>query len=360
MSSSVIADALRTVNRKSSPGSPYFHFGLSKGSFIDKHAEEIVKLVQFRMQKYCSMDPSEFSQLSPRDLVENYLADVVKVHVKCEPTPIAKIEEGRPRIIMVESIASEVVQKLIFGPQMKAEIASWQTCPSKPGFGMATDDQAAELFASIGDEKNLYDSDVSGFDWNMARWMFDLSMRAHLENNGVQPGCIYWNACLNALHVLSNSVYLTSSGELFELEVEGVMNSGAAITSWFNSLTRAVIGVLVGHKVIITMGDDAVHDYIENAIEKYRVYGMRLKNFTACREDTFNFCSADIYANKAVPTGVMKATTNLLYKPYDETELADFLRVMRHSPRLDEICDVLVEIEYVSRAALGRIRSSSC
>jgi len=347
VSGSVIADVLATVNRKSSPGSPYFHFAPSKGQFIDHNAEEIVRLVQYRIKEYAETPNEEFRRMSATQLVERNLTDVVKVHVKREPTKREKLLEGRPRIIMVESIVSEVLQKLIFGPQMKLEIANWETTPSNPGFGLATDDQAAALYASVGGAKNLYDSDVSGFDWNMNRWMFDLFVEAHLYNNNVEEGTMYANACRNVIHVLSNSIYLTSMGGLYELEDEGVMNSGAAITSWFNSLIRAGIGILAGHNLIITMGDDAVHDEIDDPIGKYAKLGLRLKNFTKCPENSFNFCSSDIYRTHAVPTGIWKSTLNLLYKPYDETEFNDFVHVMRHSPSLPKVIEMLHEIGYI-------------
>lgn len=343
-----ISEVLMGVNNKSSPGYPYFHHADSKGKYKQIKSHDLVGLVRDRITVLCETRPEDFSKLTGKELVELGIADLVKVHIKNEPTPIEKLNKKRARIIMVESFATEVTTKLLFGPQTKIEIANWERNPSKPGFGASTDEQSARLYNSVHDPDNACDSDMSGFDWSMSTWMFDMAIDTHLEQVGAVDGSIYANACRNLIHILGNSVYLTSNGDMVELEEPGVMNSGSALTSWLNSRIRYMLGILAGHSHVITMGDDAVHDWIPNATEAYEKLGLRLKNFDNQGVGCFNFCSSDVYATHSVPKGVWKSFRNLLWKPYDASELAEFMYLTRHAPERDEMAETMVSIGYAT------------
>lgn len=343
-----LSEIVHSINKRSSPGYPYFHVGSTKRDFLDAHSMDLYKLILARLRAISIIDPKDFANYTPKQLVELGFADLVKVHIKNEPTKIDKLEQGRARIIMVESIANEILLKILFGPQTKIEIENWETCPSKPGFGASTDEQSARLYASVTNPDGAYDSDMSGFDWSMNRWMFDMAIDAHLLRVGASDGSIYANACRNMMHILSNSLYLTSNGDVVQLEEQGVMNSGSALTSWLNSLVRYMVGILVGHEFIITMGDDAVHDEIPEPFERYGKLGLRLKNFDNQGLGVFNFCSSDVYPTHSVPTGVWKAFRNLLWKPYDATELTEFLHHTRHNPVRDDLCVTMVSIGYAT------------
>jgi hypothetical protein len=204
------------------------------------------------------------------------------------------------------------------------------------------------LYRSVPDPDNAFDSDISGFDWSMSPWMFEMAIDAHLEYLGEEDGTIYSNACRNLIHILSNSVYLTSHGDMVELEEPGVMNSGSALTSWLNSRIRYMLGILAGHEYLITMGDDAVHDYVENAKEVYHKLGLRLKNIDNRGKGCFNFCSSDMYATHSVPRGVWKSYSNLLMKKYDACELSDFMHLLRHAPERELMAISMVEVGFAT------------
>jgi hypothetical protein len=239
---------------------------------------------------------------------------------------------------------------------MKLEIANHTRNPSKPGMGLAQDYQAGEVFNAVPDMEQASDSDISGFDWNQNKWMFNLAIRAHLYRCGASEDSMYANLCYNLIHLLANSVYLTSDGKLLVLEEEGVMNSGAAVTSWLNSLIRAMLGVLVGHLWILTMGDDAVHDWIPDAKARYERLGVRVKNFDRCPPDHINFCSHQIFADKAIPTGVFKSMMNILSKPYDRGELADYVILVRHHPEKHMLLDILVTCGWANPEDVEELR----
>jgi hypothetical protein len=352
-----IYEVLLDVKRTSSPGFPYFHISGTKGKLVDTQFQELIPLIQERLRKLAMTPNKEVRRMSPMELVQQDFADPVKTFVKNEPTSLSKIEEERWRIIMNENIIHEVVQKLVFGPQMKLEIANHKTNASKPGMGLATDEQAREVWDHVitmdPGLASASDSDISGFDWNMNVWMFEEAMKIHIERSGSQPDSMYANLCMNIIHILANSVYLTSDGSLLVLEEPGVMNSGAAVTSWLNSTIRVMLGIYVGHQWIIAMGDDAVHNWIDEAFAKYKFYGLIVKNFDKSKGDSFNFCSHDIYSSRAVPTGVWKSVLNILSKPYDLDECFQLFQTCRHSPFLPSIKKLLVNSGYMTRDDLA-------
>lgn len=353
-----ICRAANSVKLAASPGSPYFLLAESKGAFIDRYLADIIPIVRNRLRVLATTDPSDFSRKSAQDMVQGGLADLVKVFIKNEPHPLGKLAEGRARIIMVETIVHEIIQKMVFGQQMAAEKAAWDTIPSKPGMGLATDEQASMLFAGLpGDLEEASTSDISGYDWNQSVWMFKMTVRFHLMNNGVKEGTLYSNLCYNVLHVLANSVYLTSDGKMMVLEQPGVMNSGSNITSWFNSLLRALLAYLVGHTWVITMGDDAVHSWLEDAIAKYLELGIRVKSQDRC-PGYVDFCSHHIYATHAIPTGIWKSCINLLQEPFDGEKLFEFVRLMKRSPLLSRALDVIKRSGYCASSLVDEVYNS--
>lgn len=95
-------------------------------------------------------------------LVNNW-ADPLRVILKDEPTPGRKIEKKAWRFVLVLSLADQILERMLFSKQNKAEIKAWSTIPSKPGMG-SSDEDAALLTQFV--EANALNtmSDASGWD----------------------------------------------------------------------------------------------------------------------------------------------------------------------------------------------------
>lgn len=305
-----------------------------KGLVFKEHLPLLQREVMNRLNLLCAFDLTTHPDASdPVWLVKNGFCDPVRLFVKNEPHTIEKIEEGRVRLISSVSYTDEVIERLLFETQNNREIDSWLECPSKPGLGLAKDEQARALHASLSkylDE--AAESDVSGWDWCVKDWMLavDAETRVRLARGA---GALYARLVHNRMWCLAHSVFSLSDGRLIAQMRPGIMKSGSYVTSSTNSRMRVALALLSGAKWAIAMGDDCIEQWHEGAAAAYAQWGIKVKVFQRVTERSFEFCSHKFTpGGLAVFLNMNKAVFRLLSHAPDSDRLAQFVEITRHSP----------------------------
>nr|QDG00393.1 P1-P2 fusion protein [Maize yellow mosaic virus] len=245
-------------------------------------------LARMTFDRLHKMSTVKFEHLTAEELVQAGLCDPIRLFVKGEPHKQAKLDEGRYRLIMSVSLLDQLVARVLFQNQNKREIALWRAIPSKPGFGLSTDDQSREFVQNLArqcgvssdrllQEWQLHTvpTDCSGFDWSVAEWMLqdDMEVRNRLTRNNTDltrrlRAC--WLKCI------SNSVLCLSDGTLLAQRVAGVQKSGSYNTSSSNSRIRVMAAYHCGATWAMAMGDDALES-VDTCLDVYKDLGFKVE-----------------------------------------------------------------------------------
>nr|QNH90454.1 P1-P2 fusion protein [Cucurbit aphid-borne yellows virus] len=298
-------------------GVPYIAYGrpTHRGWVEDPKLLPILARLTFnRLQKMLEV---RFEHLSPEELVQAGLCDPIRVFVKGEPHKQSKLDEGRYRLIMSVSLIDNLVARVLFENQNKREITLWRAVPSKPGFGLSTDEQVAEfmkiLSAQVGIapkelindwQSHLIATDCSGFDWSVSDWLLedDMEVRNRLTldiNETTKRLRSAWLKCI------SNSVLSLSDGTLLAQQVPGVQKFGSYNTSSSNSRIRVMAAFHCGAEWAMAMGDDALESVGSN-LAKYAELGFKVEV-----SSKLEFCS-HIFEREDLAIPVNKA--KMVYK----------------------------------------------
>lgn len=298
-------------------GVPYIAYGrpTHRGWVEDPKLLPILARLTFnRLQKMLEV---RFKHLSPAELVQAGLCDPIRVFVKGEPHKQSKLDEGRYRLIMSVSLIDQLVARVLFQNQNKREITLWRAVPSKPGFGLSTDEQVVEfmkiLSAQVGVapkelignwQHHLIATDCSGFDWSVSDWLLedDMEVRNRLTldiNETTKRLRSAWLKCI------SNSVLSLSDGTLLSQQVPGVQKSGSYNTSSSNSRIRVMAAYHCGAEWAMAMGDDALESVGSN-LAKYAELGFKVEV-----SSKLEFCS-HIFEREDLAIPVNKA--KMIYK----------------------------------------------
>ena len=343
------------INEDASPGVPWTHFAKTNEEFKNRYFNEIVgctinRIVNLVLFTAPESHYSLFSKdyyLSPEHLVSAELCDPIRLFVKQEPHSLEKIAQGRYRLISSVSLIDQLVERLLFTPQNKIEIDTWTTCPSKPGMGLALDEDLVKLYYSLSHIPEPCNADISGWDWSVAAWelLADCKMRVDL-NNGSNTlfARIAWNRTL----CLANALFATSDGTLYKTYVPGIQKSGSFNTSSTNSRLRVLNAKLIGSQQVVAMGDDSVESFVPNAKEKYLKLGKILKMYDRCNE-TFEFCSTFFSKDAIYPVNWDKMLFRFLNQPQNlltGPTFEQFMMEIRHHPKLNEIREYIVSTDW--------------
>jgi hypothetical protein len=244
------------------------------------------------------MSEASFETMTPEELVQKGLCDPIRLFVKGEPHKQSKLDEGRYRLIMSVSLVDQLVARVLFQNQNKREIALWRSVPSKPGFGLSTDQQVEDFLLCLKEvcgapdvstlcanyEDFLIPTDCSGFDWSVADWMLEDDMevrnRLTIDNTELTKRLrAAWLKCI------CNSVLCLSDGTLLAQERPGIQKSGSYNTSSSNSRVRVMAAYHCGATWAMAMGDDALESPNSN-LEEYKGLGFKVE---VSRE--LEFCS---------------------------------------------------------------------
>jgi len=321
--------------------------------------------------------------MTAEQMVTHGLCDPVRVFVKNEPHPIAKIEQRRFRLISSVSIVDYCVEKWLSDLQNQVEIRNWHTNPAKPGMGL--DDESIHiLFHTVAPHalaNDLQSTDMSGWDWSVKWWelKFEAEFRAthfsNLHEVSVEAQAFYRTMYLNRYRVSALSVRTLSNGELWAQVTPGIMLSGRNDTSSSNSHIRILLrrrfalqkftGATTSPEskpFCIAMGDDCVEEVAPGLLDYYehitgrivRSEDTRIYHATNIEEVKFQFCSTlfsfDKERNQAIGEPVNWARTfyRLLCQPPVEEFLDQFKLEMRHSPYLSKCLEILDAVGWVT------------
>nr|URD27601.1 RdRp [Pistacia sobemo-like virus] len=339
--------ARQEVNLKASPGVPLASLGLTNAQIVDRHLDFLVLAVVARLELLSSYELVD-SDLSPNELVRMGFCDPVRVFVKQEPHPKAKIEQGRFRLISSISLVDQLVERILFGPQNRAEIQLWHKIPSKPGMGLSLETQAHLLWDDLVFKHNqspAAEADISGFDWSVQWWelVADLKMRIKLSDAGGKARM----AMSSRFYCLGNSVFQLSNGEMWEQCEPGLMKSGSYCTSSSNSRIRCLMAELIGAKWCVAMGDDSVEGFVPDAKARYEELGHVCKDYIPCATNggelsSVTFCSHHIGKNRVYLTTWAKTLYRFLSSDHETDE--DLWMELHTNPNWTRIRNYLCRI----------------
>lgn len=296
---------LESLNRKATPGYPIRSYLANNGQVLDNPMirDHVVKLAAWRLEQLSQIDPAQLDDLLSRDplyAVRSGLADVTSVIIKNEPHPARKVNTQRWRFVNAESLPDQIVEKQCFTEQDSAEIATWESIPSKPGMGL-TDGDARCLAAFAKRHGFNYLSDAHGWDNTVPAQLMDadIEMRVRLCKD---PDPAWVRAIRNVNTLSKRRVLMLSDGMLIVRNTPGGMASGRKVTSSSNSRMRALVGAVAGVHFDYTadgmyMGDDAFEFVPERVnptdVETYlsETTGVKLTDARRATAADFEFCS---------------------------------------------------------------------
>lgn len=291
------------VKREASPGVPFAALAVTNGALFDSASNTVLNCAYERLKLLAGT--ADISKASAVDLVEQGYCDPVRLFVKQEPHSRRKMRQRRYRLISSVSVVDQIIERLLFGPQNRLEIALWSEIPSKPGMGLSLQHQAQKLYSDLRmkhSSQKAACADISGFDWSVQEWEFEaeLYMRLKLMEPSLIGNPALERAIRNRFACFSLSVFQLSDGTLIAQTIPGIMKSGSYLTSSMNSRIRCLMAELIGSPWCIAMGDDSVEGYVEGAPEKYAELGHTCKEYSLCpvtlEEDleSVEFCSHHI------------------------------------------------------------------
>lgn len=245
-------------------------YGSNNETVLANYGTEIWNTVTRRFNNALRHGSNVFL-MSPQELVANDICDPVKVFIKDEPHSLKKVLSGKYRGISSVSLVDQIVTRLLCSKQNKAEINTWESCPSKPGMGLHDEGMLviASSIKKMLSKGVISETDVSGWDWSVNAWelLLDAEIRRRLA--GAQPQGVFGFLLRVHAYCVANSVYVTSDGHMWEQIIPGAQLSGDYNTSSTNSRMRVAATLMArlwngqpllvdGQIPIMAMGDDSI------------------------------------------------------------------------------------------------------
>lgn len=293
---------------------------------------------------------------SAEQLFRRGIRDPVRLFIKDEPHKMAKILDGKLRLISGVSLVDQLTERLLGGAQNNLEIANWDSCPSKPGLGLDDDGLLllGQYFKRELESGPLLQMDVKGWDWSTQEWehLADAEARS-LLTDGVNDMFTFLLKS-NAVCV-TRSVFCLPSGELLAQFDPGAQLSGSYWTSSTNSRMRVLASLvarrLAGHQLIgpvgvAAMGDDSVERAFPGVKEALESLGhtIGMENSTTVLRNV-SFCSHEWMENGlAYPENPYKTVFRYLSHRGGPDQFSDWYAqlawVLRHHPDRDNFLRV--------------------
>lgn len=343
---------------RANPGMPWLLLERTNRALIGVYGGVLRDAVRERILLLTGISPKELEKLTAENLVQCGYVDVVRVFIKGEPHPIAKLLAGRHRIICNVSVLDQLVTRFFAKRQNEAEIKNWTMYPSKPGIGFS-DEDIVLIWQQIQDLGLVCATDIKAWDWTIqeSELMGEAECRIDLMNNA---GPLMKRLVRNAIRCMALSVFQTSDGKLWAQRFPGVMKSGSYITSSSNSRIRAFLAFGRGAEAM-AMGDDCLEQMCDAAkhdvVSYYEERGHPVKLFEDFDTGNLEFCSMEFLMENNQPVGRpvswVKTLYKLLYaKPTSEEDeharMIQFKYELRHSPYLE------AALRAISRSGWGR------
>nr|BEH12039.1 RdRp P1-P2 fusion protein [Cereal yellow dwarf virus RPV-33WO] len=313
-------EAIKSLQLDAGVGLPMITAGLPTHRGWVEDPDRLPVLARLTFDRLLTMSKASLVARSPEQLVKENLCDPIRLFVKQEPHKQSKLDEGRYRLIMSVSLIDQLVARVLFQRQNKSEIALWSAIPSKPGFGLSTEDQVQRFMEVLAGNAGaspeevcvnwrdlLVPTDCSGFDWSVSDWMLADDMEVR---NRLTIDCNELTRHLRAvwLQGISNSILCLSDGTMLAQRVPGVQKSGSYNTSSTNSRVRVMAAYHCGASWAIAMGDDAL-EAPDTDLSKYKDLGFKVEV-----SGELEFCSHIFKTpNLAIPVNENKMLYRLIH-----------------------------------------------
>jgi len=355
---------------EASPGLPYHEVAATKKDICTDLVlwRSVVDIARNRLVLMETSDVRKIWLMSTLD--KNQLQDTVRVFVKNEIHPAAKLINQRYRLIASVSLVDQIVEIFLYGHLNKWTMKTWHTSPFKAGMGAADADHAivsSEIRAmrepaSI--DSSAHDFNVPGqiqlaypafcylFDRN--DWVFTLRVKLELLRGdpilftgGPRPG---------------------APGRLWGLRRFGITLSGRAETSKINTFEQCVMMKLALwprlENRVFAMGDDGCLDThgcsraeIGKVFEKMGVLlkGVIPQTKSFAMGGGIDFCSHryDVHSNNFRRMNIGKSLANLLSQTEDRRNWDQFFFEARHCTELNQLvmfaCSLGVKLNDATR-----------
>lgn len=353
----IITDLLLTVNPKAHPGATLAALGSTNEDIIMDHRRLLIELCKARIKLLAAVDTNELQAMTPQERVFYGFNGIIRVFVKNEPHPKRKLVKGKeePRLIMNVPLEDVIVEKLLYDPQNKLEIANWTKIPSAPGMGATVEDNnalVAEWMDDV-DSGTAASSDAKAWDFSVQGYLLSADVERRINR---APGLTetFKTAMTNRAICFRRVVFCTSDGWCYAQLNDGIMKSGSGITSSTNSAIRDLVALHLGSKKNRTMGDDCIETYVENAIEKYQThFGITIKFYERC-DGSFSFCSHSYSRDRVYLETWARSLYKLLHKPKPtQEEIEQFFFELCQSPMREDILEFLCENGWISQKNLN-------
>lgn len=299
--------SLYRLERDSSPGFPY-----------QRQAPTIGEWLNF---KNGVPDPFKVDLLWHD--VQLVLADkwdsVIRVFVKQEPHKLAKLKDGRWRLILASSLCVQVAWQMLFQYLNDLEIEKAFDIPSQQGIVLVHGDW--KRFKAQWENLHLDSGlDKSAWDWTAPFWALklDLIFRKRL---GRGRRLEEWYALAKILyrHMFEDPLILFSDGTTYRQVVPGIMKSGCVNTISTNSHCQIFLHIVVCilnawpiHPLPVACGDDTIHHIMHTEdLETYKSLGIQVKSVS----DTVEFVGHTFHENGPRPLYLGKHISNLFRQP---------------------------------------------
>ncbi|APG75672.1 hypothetical protein 2 [Beihai sobemo-like virus 26] len=287
---------LNSLNMQASPGYPLMRVAPTVGSYLKRpdgswRQDRVEQLWASVLQRVDS-DP-----------------DLIRVFVKQEPHRIAKVREGRMRLIQAVSLVDQVVDHLLHDHLQQREIELFGKVPVMTGWAPVH-----------GGWRHLHADwwgyDRSAWDWTVPAWLLRLEwrLREALTINPTRLWLSQMQKRYDELFVCPE--FVLSDGMVVKQCIEGVMKTGSVVTASANShmqlLLHAVAAFAAGEEPgpLIAMGDDTMQPLGSEA------YLQELRKYVNVKEPELGeFCSRVIQGSRVEPQNILKHVANLITAP---------------------------------------------
>lgn len=171
--------------------------------------------------------------------------DPMKIFQKGEPHDLAKVADGRWRLIWCPSVEDQMVDRLLFGPWVDAEIDNVDRATSKSGWTPIPEGYRM-LHAQMPREDQCLAVDKSSWDWTCPWWVIQEYVEAKLEQVRVLPQGYEMAVRTRMMYMFGPGCRVVwPDGVEIQQDGYGLMKSGFLLTLSINSA-----GQLFQHAVV--------------------------------------------------------------------------------------------------------------
>lgn len=288
--------AVGRVKPDSSPGYPYnLRFATNK-LLLDRHRDQVISLVAWRLKMRSSLPVSYWESATPAAWLAAGLSDPVRPFLKQEPHPRRKAKDKKWRMICGVSVVDQCFERCIFTMFTDACKLNYPNLPVQLGIGfsdeMVTETQR-QIAAKASSPDNVWSSDAPSWDAGVnppmtASFAVAVEGKAHVRSERLRRALTSWyyTACW--------SLYVTPSGFIYLKLKPGQTLSGSFATSIWNGWMRRLLSIAVRVPWSLHAGDDTTDlpDFPGSELaDRYAERGVVLRDLKQYSRDSFEFCS---------------------------------------------------------------------